>query len=125
MHLKRVVTLSVLLLGIVGVALVAWPVAILPTGTTSTAPRNPAAITRLTYDRANALRPAWSPDNRLIAFESNRDGAFQIYVMDADGSHQRALTAGPNENRRPVWTPDGTAILYDSSDGTRSEERRV
>ncbi|MBI5651808.1 MAG: PD40 domain-containing protein [Chloroflexi bacterium] len=81
----------------------------------------PAPIARLTHDPGNALRPAWSPDNRLIAFESNRDGAFQIYVMNADGSNQRALTAGANENRRPVWTPDGKSILYDSSDGAHQD----
>jgi TolB protein len=84
-------------------------------------PKQPTAITRLTRDPANALRPEWSPDNRLIAFESNRDGPFQIYLMGADGSGQRRLTSGSDDNRRPVWTPDGKSILYDSSDGTQQD----
>src|SRR5688572_22624681 len=29
--------------------------------------------------------PRWSPDGKRIAFLSNRDGATQIYVADADG----------------------------------------
>jgi len=32
------------------------------------------------------------PDGSKIAFGSNRDGNFEIYVMDADGSHQTRLT---------------------------------
>ena len=37
--------------------------------------------------------------------------------MNADATHLRALTAGTQEDRRPVWTPDGKSILFDSSDG--------
>ena len=29
--------------------------------------------------------PAWSPDGSRIAFASDRDGDWDIYVMDADG----------------------------------------
>ena len=32
------------------------------------------------------VRPAWSPDGTRIAFTSNRDGNYEIYVMNADGS---------------------------------------
>lgn len=81
----------------------------------------PLPIVQLTHDPGNALRPAWSPDNRLIAFESNRDSVFHIYVMNTDGSQLRALTSGSNDDRRPVWTPDGKFILFDSSDGTRQD----
>jgi dipeptidyl aminopeptidase/acylaminoacyl peptidase len=34
----------------------------------------------------------WSPDGKQIAFSSNRDGDFEVYVMDADGGPQRQLT---------------------------------
>ena len=40
------------------------------------------AIRRLTDDSANYRSPSWSPDGRYIAFESNRDGDWGIYVMD-------------------------------------------
>lgn len=89
--------------------------------TETTTVTQPLPIVQLTHDPGNALRPEWSPDNRSIAFESNRDGGFHIYVMNADGSGLRALTTGSNDDHHPVWTPDGKSILYDSSDGTRQD----
>lgn len=76
------------------------------------------AIIQLTNDHAVDVRPAWSPDNRSIAYQSNREGGlFHIYLMNVDGSNQRPLTKGSTDDRHPVWTPDGKAILFDSSDG--------
>ena len=34
----------------------------------------------------------WSPNGRKLVFVSRRDGAFEVYVMNADGSGQRRLT---------------------------------
>jgi WD40-like Beta Propeller Repeat len=34
----------------------------------------------------------WSPDGKQIALSSNRDGDFEIYVMNADGGSQRQIT---------------------------------
>jgi Tol biopolymer transport system component len=42
--------------------------------------------------------PLWSPDGRKIAFRSQRDGNFEIYVMNADGSGQRNLSRSPAED---------------------------
>jgi Tol biopolymer transport system component len=80
------------------------------------------AILQLTDDRAVDIRPAWSPDNRSIAYQSNRGSStFHIYVMSAEGSDQRPLTQGSTDDRHPAWMPDGKEILFDSSDGTESE----
>ena len=40
--------------------------------------------TRLTQNNAEDLHPVWSPDGKKIAFMSDRDGNYEIYVIDAD-----------------------------------------
>jgi dipeptidyl aminopeptidase/acylaminoacyl peptidase len=68
------------------------------------------------------LDPAWSPDDRQIAFESNRDGGvFQIYVMNSDGSSVKPLTKNKGEASNPAWAPDGQAITYSAA--TDSDRR--
>jgi Tol biopolymer transport system component len=69
---------------------------------------------QLTSDPADDRRPAWSPDGRRIAFESNRDGNFDIYLVGADGDGLVRLTDHPAQDRRPSWTPDGTRIVFQS-----------
>jgi hypothetical protein len=39
----------------------------------------------------------------MIAFNSNRDGNAEIYVMDADGNNLRRLTNNPADNSWPSW----------------------
>jgi len=66
--------------------------------------------------------PAWSPDDQHIVYihSDNMDSSgnpvnSQVWVMNADGSNQHALTAGgPNKNQVPNWSPDGTSIVYAS-----------
>ncbi len=50
----------------------------------------------------------------VIAFESNRDGNYEIYVMNADGSGQTNLTNNPAFDFAPDWSPDGTKIAFHS-----------
>ncbi len=68
---------------------------------------------RLTRDLFSSQRPTWSVAGR-IAFSSNREGAFKLFVMNADGSGLRRLTsaAGPVAEHDPRWSPDGSRIAY-------------
>jgi TolB protein len=59
-----------------------------------------------------AVEPAWSPDGRLIAFASRRDGVSHIYVMRADGTNVRQVTKGKLEDDGPAWAPDGRRIVF-------------
>ena len=47
-----------------------------------------------------------------IAFDSDRDGNSEIYVMNSDGSGQTNLTNNPAEDRGPRWSPDGSLIAF-------------
>jgi len=65
--------------------------------------------------------PAWSPDGSRIAFMAPEPGAtgsnpdYNIFVMDADGSHVRRLTTAPGEDGWPAWSPDGMRIVFSSA----------
>lgn len=58
--------------------------------------------------------PAWSPTGDLISFVSTRELKPEIYVMSADGSSLRRLTASPlgMRSHTPVWSPDSRRIAF-------------
>jgi len=43
----------------------------------------------LSNDPASDMYPSWSPVTDRIAFQSDRDGRWQIYLMKPDGSELR------------------------------------
>jgi len=56
-----------------------------------------------------------------IAFVSNRDGNYEIYLMNADGSHPTRLTTQAGRDDLPAWSPDGSQLAF-VSDRSGSEE---
>ena len=58
--------------------------------------------------------PAWSPDGRHIAFDSNRRVGLAIWSMNADGSDQHIVTQGHGEY--PSWSPDSNRLAYSGGD---------
>jgi len=69
--------------------------------------------------------PSWSPDGSKIVFTSNRNGDFEIFVMDADGTGVQQLTDRYGDHYSdalPSWSPDGGEIAFGSMrDGRRME----
>ena len=79
------------------------------------------AVTQLTD--ALSSTPDWSPDGTQIAFERfikipNGINPKTIYVMDADGQHQRPVLPDPPLDGPPMfryfprWSADGQHILF-------------
>ena len=60
--------------------------------------------------------PVWSPDGERVAFQSNRDGPYIMFVMPADGSGtpERLLdTSKLQQFLQPYsWSPEGELLLF-------------
>ncbi len=63
------------------------------------------------YGWAALSTPRWSPDGTTIAFVVAADGGpFVIYLMNADGTEPRHLTADGCSQMSPAWAPAGSMI---------------
>ena len=70
--------------------------------------------------------PAFSPDGRRVAFNSNRSGSDEIWICAADGTECAALTSfgGPHAGE-PAWSPDGAWITFEVAGKGGTEVRVV
>jgi len=78
-------------------------------------PKQDTAEKYLTKAREGSFEPAVSPDGTEIAFVSSREGDPEIFVMRADGSNVRRITAFYQEDREPKWSPDGKWLSFISN----------
>jgi Tol biopolymer transport system component len=77
--------------------------------------RAPAPLKLLLSSIAPAAEAAAAhPANGKIAFESERTGNKEIFVMDADGTDPVNLTNNPAIDVNPSWSPDGKKIAFNS-----------
>ena len=64
-------------------------------------------------------RASWSPNGKLFAFSSRRDGwDLDIFVMNADGSNVRQITGVGGDwadDDDPTWSPDGKHLAFQST----------
>jgi WD40 repeat protein len=56
--------------------------------------------------------PVWSPDGKWIAFESDRTGQPEIFLVRPDGSDLRQLTHTDEGAGLPIWSPDGQKLAF-------------
>ena len=72
----------------------------------------PTELNNMTKNSASDEAPAWSPDGSKIVFSSDRDGNYEVYVMNADGSNPTNLTNNSADDEDPTWSPDGNKIAF-------------
>jgi len=68
--------------------------------------------TQLTSDNYNNGLGSFHPSGDRIAFQSDRDGRWQIYELNLADNAQRALVTSEANDENPVWTPDSSGILF-------------
>jgi len=72
-------------------------------------------LLQMTEDSGSDYVASWSPDGTQLAFNTKRDGNWEIYVIDADGSNPTNLTNDPAYDGWPAWSPDGTKVAFYSN----------
>ncbi len=72
---------------------------------------------QLTTNAAYDAYPVWSPDGRQIAFASDREGGFDVYVMNHQGGTPKRLTTH-SANEIPIAFKDNQNVLFSSSQMT-------
>ncbi len=75
-------------------------------------------LTRITTNEtADDQSPVVSPDGKRMAFASDRDGDFDIYLMKAAPEGPRnvpvKLTRNAVNDVAPDWSPDGTRLVFE------------
>jgi tricorn protease len=80
-----------------------------------TANEDGSGVTRVTDHKAREVYPRFSPDGKWIAFSSNREGNYDVFVIAAAGGRAKQLTFHSADDNVVGWTPDGKNVIFTSS----------
>jgi Tol biopolymer transport system component len=69
----------------------------------------------LTIVESYETRPVWSHDGKHIAFASNRNGNFDVYIMPADGGQAMRLTYHDADDFPSDFTVGDDAVIFESA----------
>ena len=76
-----------------------------------TVPTSGGQARQLTTHPAHDTRPVWSPDGQKLAFASNREGNFDVFLMDKEGGVPQRLTTH-SKDEFPTTFKDNEHILF-------------
>jgi TolB protein len=89
-----------------------WDLARLPV--TDTEPE----MVNLTHNPGHDTGPTYAAAGWWLAFQSDRDGNWEIYTTDLFGRHQTQQTSDPASDTNPAWSPGCGGSTLDSVTGT-------
>jgi len=75
-------------------------------------------FTRLTSGASDDITPSASPDGRRLAFTSNRDGVWDIYILEVASGKTTRFSETSEYDAAPSWSPDGLWLTYESYTNT-------
>jgi len=70
--------------------------------------RATAIVTHVAYD----FNPVWSPDGKLIAYASDRNGNFDVFIVPSTGGISKQLTVHTANEIPTGFTPNGDSVLF-------------
>ena len=80
-----------------------------------TVPAGGGAARLLVAHSAHESRPLYSPDGRHLAFNSNRSGGDDVFVMDLETGDVRRLTHDSGSEELTGWSRDGVWVYFTSN----------
>jgi hypothetical protein len=83
--------------------------------------RSGTDLRRITESSLEDHQAAISADGKRVAFVSNRDGNWEIYLVTLDAGRPKRLTRAPGADIRPAFSPDGTRVAFQSERDGRPE----
>jgi len=89
--------------------------------------KNGGQAFQVTYSKGSNDAPAFSPDNKWLAFLSNRSGKNQIFVMRVDGGEAFPVTEEKESISELEWAPSGKALFFvkgEKEDSRKKEEEK-
>jgi Tol biopolymer transport system component len=86
------------------------------------------AAHRVESNAGQGRAPSWSPDGKLLAFESARgstNGDYSIFLINRDGTGLIQVTDPALNADHPVWSPDGRQLAFSASPSIREKGRGI
>lgn len=77
---------------------------------------------RLTNNPASDIEPAISPNGKRVAFSSDREGNYDLYLLDINSMELEQITFSEGfDNTDPVWSSDGTKLYFETDRNGNSD----